>query len=122
MAKSIENSIDFAAKRQVWQQMIVKIIRPMLIAMSIWQTAMLFCCAAKLRGEKLFRFPPLYNHYTTAGQTLQSQKSPEHGAKSLLKGRLILSVVPLGGQQKERVLCPQAQQQLFQRALRLRRL
>ena len=100
MAKSIENSIDFAAKRQVWQRMILKIIRPM----------------------QLFRFPPLYNHYTTAGQTLQSQKSPEHGAKSLLKGRLILSVVPLGGQQKERVLCPQAQQQLFQRALRLRRL
>ena len=28
MAKSIENSIDFAAKRQVWQRMILKIIRP----------------------------------------------------------------------------------------------
>ena len=34
--------------------MILKIIRPMLIAMSICKTALLFCCAAKLRGEKLF--------------------------------------------------------------------
>ena len=25
---------------------------------------MLFCCAAKLRGEKLFRFSPSYNHYS----------------------------------------------------------
>ena len=39
MAKSIEDSIDFAAKRQVWQRMILKIIRPMLIAMSIWQNS-----------------------------------------------------------------------------------
>jgi hypothetical protein len=39
MAKSIEVSIDFAAKRQVWQRMILSIIRPMLIAMNIWQNS-----------------------------------------------------------------------------------
>ena len=33
IAKSIEDSIDFAAKRQVWQRMIHGIIRPMLTAM-----------------------------------------------------------------------------------------
>jgi hypothetical protein len=37
IAKSIENSIDFAAKRQVWRRMIQKIIRAMLIAMNIWR-------------------------------------------------------------------------------------
>ena len=35
MAKSSENSIDFAAKRQVWQRMILKIIHPMFTAMRI---------------------------------------------------------------------------------------
>ncbi len=56
MAKSIENSIGFAAKRQVWQRMILKIIRPMLIAMRIWQNSY----TVLLRGEKLFRFSPSY--------------------------------------------------------------
>jgi hypothetical protein len=37
MAKSIEDSIDFAAKRQVWQRMILRIIRPILIAMKMAQ-------------------------------------------------------------------------------------
>ena len=36
-AKSIKDSIDFAAKRQVWRRMIQKIIRAMLIAMNIWR-------------------------------------------------------------------------------------
>ena len=31
MAKSIEDSIDFAAKRQIWQRMILRIIRAMFI-------------------------------------------------------------------------------------------
>jgi len=39
IAKSIEDSIDFAAKRQVWQRMILWIIRPILIAMNIWQNS-----------------------------------------------------------------------------------
>jgi len=39
MAKSIENSIDFAAKRQVWQRMIPRIIRMMFIAMIIGQNS-----------------------------------------------------------------------------------
>ena len=39
MAKSIEDSIDFAAKRHVWQRMIQGIIRPMLIAMIIRRKA-----------------------------------------------------------------------------------
>jgi len=39
MAKSIEDSVDFAAKRQVWKRMILKIIRPMRIAMCIWQNS-----------------------------------------------------------------------------------
>jgi len=37
MAKSIDDSIDFAAKRQVWRRMIFKIIRAMLIAMNLWR-------------------------------------------------------------------------------------
>ncbi|MBQ7473429.1 MAG: hypothetical protein IJS79_03665 [Oscillospiraceae bacterium] len=52
MAKSIEDSIDFAAKRNVWQRMILFIIRPMLIAMSIWQNSF----AVLLRSKKLFGF------------------------------------------------------------------
>jgi len=37
ITKSIESSIDFVAKRQVWQRMILKIIRAMFIAMNIWR-------------------------------------------------------------------------------------
>jgi hypothetical protein len=47
MAKSIEDSIDFAAKRHVWQRMIQGIIRPMLIAMNIRQNS----CAVLLRHK-----------------------------------------------------------------------
>jgi hypothetical protein len=42
MAKSIEESIDFAAKRNVWQRMIHGIIRPMLIAMNLWRNISYF--------------------------------------------------------------------------------
>ena len=54
MAKSIEDSIDFAAKRQVWQRMILKIIRPMLIAMSIWQNSKAVLLRSKAARRKAF--------------------------------------------------------------------
>ena len=54
MAKSIENSIDFAAKRQVWQRMILKIIRPMLITMSIWQDSYAVLLRSKAARRKAF--------------------------------------------------------------------
>ena len=38
-AKTIENSIVFAAKRQVWQPMIQRIIGAMLIEMNVWQNS-----------------------------------------------------------------------------------
>ena len=47
MAKSIEGSIDFAAKRQVWQRMTQRVIRPMLIEMNIWPNSY----AVWLRGK-----------------------------------------------------------------------
>jgi len=37
IAKTIEDSIVFAAKQQVWQRMILQIIRAMPIAMTIWR-------------------------------------------------------------------------------------
>jgi len=39
MAKTIEDSIVFAAKLVVWERMMQRIIRPMIIAMRIWQKA-----------------------------------------------------------------------------------
>ena len=54
LAKSIENSIDFAAKRQVWQRMILKIIRHMLIAMSIWQNSRAVLPRSKAARRKAF--------------------------------------------------------------------
>jgi hypothetical protein len=51
MAKSIELSIDFAAKRQVWQRMILSIIRPILNEMSIWQNSR----SVLLRGKAALR-------------------------------------------------------------------
>jgi hypothetical protein len=54
MAKSIEDSIDFAAKRQVWQRMILKIIRPMLIAMCIWQNSHAVLLHRKAARRKAF--------------------------------------------------------------------
>jgi hypothetical protein len=54
MAKSIENSIVFAAKRHVWQQMIQWIIRPMRIAMSIWQNSRAVLLRRKAARRKAF--------------------------------------------------------------------
>ena len=52
--KSIENSIDFAAKQQVWQRMIFQIIRPMLIAMNIWQNSLAVLLRRKAARRKAF--------------------------------------------------------------------
>jgi hypothetical protein len=54
MAKSIGDSIDFAAKRQVWQRMIHGIIRPVLIAMSIWQNSKAVLLRRKAARRKVF--------------------------------------------------------------------
>ena len=54
MAKSIAVSIDFAAKRQVWQRMILSIIRPMLIAMNIWQNSYAVLQRRKAARRKAF--------------------------------------------------------------------
>jgi len=54
MAKSIEASIDFAAKRQVWQRMIQRILRPMLIAMNIWQNSRTVLLRRKAARRKAF--------------------------------------------------------------------
>jgi len=54
MAKSIGNPIDFGAKRQVWQRMILRIIRPMLIAMSIWQNSNAVLLRRKAARRKAF--------------------------------------------------------------------
>jgi len=54
MAKSIGDSIDFAAKRQVWQRMIHRIIRQMLIAMSIWQNSLAVLLRRSAARRKAF--------------------------------------------------------------------
>jgi len=54
MAKSIEDSIDFAAKRQGWQRMIQRILRPMLIAMNIWQNSAAVLPRRKAARRKAF--------------------------------------------------------------------
>ena len=54
MAKLIEESIDFAAKRQVWQRMILQIIRLMLIAMNIWQNSRAVLLRRKAARRKAF--------------------------------------------------------------------
>jgi len=54
MAKSIGDSIDFAAKRHVWQRMIRRIIRPMFIAMSIWQNSKAVLLRRKAARRKAF--------------------------------------------------------------------
>ena len=54
MAKSIEDSIDFAAKRQVWQRMIHGIIRTMLIAMNIWPNSYTVLLRGKAARQKAF--------------------------------------------------------------------
>jgi len=54
MAKSIEGSIDFAAKRQVWQRMIHGIIRTMLIAMNIWPNSYTVWLRGKAARQKAF--------------------------------------------------------------------
>jgi len=54
LAKSIEASIDFAAKRQVWQRMIQGIICPMLIAMNLWQNSRAVLLRRKAARRKAF--------------------------------------------------------------------
>ncbi|MBQ5976658.1 MAG: hypothetical protein IJL51_00810 [Oscillospiraceae bacterium] len=54
MAKSIEDSIDFAAKLIVWQRMILKIIRPMFFAMSTWQNSAAVLLRRKAARRKAF--------------------------------------------------------------------
>ncbi|MBQ7248448.1 MAG: hypothetical protein IJS21_00260, partial [Deltaproteobacteria bacterium] len=54
IAKSIEESIDFAAKRQVWQRMIQRIIRLILIAMNIWQNSRAVLLRRKAARRKAF--------------------------------------------------------------------
>ena len=70
-AKSIEDSMDFATKRQVWLRMILRIIRPMLIAMRIGQksTALLLSSFVytKLLGATLFSVAPSDRHYDSTG-------------------------------------------------------
>ena len=68
--------------------MILKIIRP--------KTAVLFYRAAKLRGEKLFRFSPSYNHYDRGGGGEAWEMRSPAGAgerfrfhKGPLKGRIV---------------------------------
>ena len=63
IAKSIDYSIDFAAKRQVWQRMIFKIIRPMPIAMNIWQNSCAVLLRRKAARRKALCFSPSYSHY-----------------------------------------------------------
>jgi len=57
MAKSIEDSIDFAAKRQVWQRMILQIIRAMLITINIQRSSRAAALSSKAaRRNALRRF------------------------------------------------------------------
>ena len=49
MAKSIENSIDFAAKRQVWQRMILLLPNKLL---HYWGANLPCFAVAPLRGER----------------------------------------------------------------------
>ncbi len=57
IAKEIESSISFAAKRQVWQQMIERIICAMLIAMNIWPNSHAVGLSSKAaRRNALWRF------------------------------------------------------------------
>ena len=57
IAKSIEDSIDFVTKRQVWRRMIQKIIRAMLIAMNIWRRSQAAALSSKAaRRNALLRF------------------------------------------------------------------
>ena len=44
------------------------------------KTARLFCCAAKLRGEKRIRFSPSYNHYRRRGDRTRS-RVPQSGRR-----------------------------------------
>ena len=57
LSKSIENSIDFTAKRQVWQRMILLIIRAMLMAMNIWRSSTAAALSSEAaRRNALWRF------------------------------------------------------------------
>ncbi|MBR5095153.1 MAG: hypothetical protein IK095_08665 [Oscillospiraceae bacterium] len=48
-------SIDLAAKRQVWQRMIHWIIRPMFMAMDIWQNSRAVLLRRKAARRKAAR-------------------------------------------------------------------
>jgi hypothetical protein len=64
MVKSIGVSIDFTAKRFVWQRMIQGIIRAMLIAMNIWRSGHTpLRRAAKLLSGMPHGIPPSDSHY-----------------------------------------------------------
>jgi hypothetical protein len=71
-AKSIIDSIDFAARRQVWQRMIQRIIRPMLIAMKMGQKSAALLLRsfgyAKLRGATRSSAAPSNHHYPGKGR------------------------------------------------------
>jgi len=69
MAKTIEDSIVFAAKRQVWQRMIQRIIRPTLIAMKLWQNSYAVLLRRKAARRKAFwLFAIILSLYAARGE------------------------------------------------------
>ena len=56
MAKSIKSLIDFAAKLIVWQRMMQRIIRPMLITRMIWQNSRAVLLRRKAAQRKALAF------------------------------------------------------------------
>ena len=54
MARTIANSIVLAAKRQVWQRMTQRVIRPMLIEMTIWPNSHPVWLRGKAARRKAF--------------------------------------------------------------------
>ncbi|MBR1457018.1 MAG: hypothetical protein IJ594_07670, partial [Oscillospiraceae bacterium] len=76
-AKSIEASIDFAAKRQVWQRMLQRIIRPMLIARNIWQNSIAVLLRRKAARRKAFWFfAIIYSLYMIAAWAKRTRPRP----------------------------------------------
>jgi hypothetical protein len=54
MARTIANPIVLAAKRQVWQRMTQRVIRPMLIEMNIWPNSYTVWLRGKAARRKAF--------------------------------------------------------------------
>jgi hypothetical protein len=54
MANSIEDSIEFAAKQQVRQRSIYRMLRPMFLAMHIWQNSSAVLLRRKAARRKAF--------------------------------------------------------------------